>query len=197
MRIHAILATVAAISALFVLPGCGGGNDDNDNGGDGGSALRKVLAGDGGTSGGGPTTFRRWRTTALKVNGNFVGTGADQPCPVEVDHKIKNESISCDPTQYADFRSDGVSRTGSAADGPDVFDDSWSLSGSVLDATTNVGGARVVARYQVTDEGIVNGRHRLRLRVISVTEDDGVTPDPDDPGFEYLIEDITGEDFPS
>lgn len=185
MRRKTILASVLAIG-LLGLVGCGGGG----NSGGGSERFRRLLAGDGDTASGGVTSAKHWRTVAMKANANYIGTGADQPCPVELDHKNGIDSTSCDPDDYLELRSDGRSRAFSAGVLESTFDDTWSVAGTTLSTTTISGSDRVVASFSLIDEGVVGGRQRIRLRTIAETEADGTTPRPGEAGFEFLIEEV-------
>ena len=129
----------------------------------------------------------------MKVNTSYIGTGADQPCPVEPHSKNGMDSTSCDPANYIELRSDGRFRSKDEGGLSATFDSFWDFTGSFLNTVTKTGNdakKRVVASFQVTNAGIIGGRQRLRLRTASETEDDGTTLRPDDVNFELVIEEL-------
>lgn len=171
---------------MLALVGCGGGGSDASETGE----LTRVLLS--GTGDGASLTTKKWRTIFLKVNGNYIGTGADQACPVEVESRGGGSFTSCNPENYLELRSDGKSRSKDEDGLSETFDDLWQLTGNTLSSVSNSNGGtdRVVASYALTDEGIVGGRQRLRLRTLSETEPDGTTLRPEEVGFEFVIEEL-------
>lgn len=179
---------VAAFAALsLIATGCGGGgnNEQEDE-----TITRTLLVGTGDSTT--PTT-KKWRTVFLKVNSNYVGTGADQACPVEVQSVGGGSSTSCEAGDYLELRSDGKGRAayqGGVLE-PD-FDDTWTLTGDTLSTVNRTSGsdAIVVASFKLTNEGIVGGKQRIRMSTLSETEPDGETLRPGEVGFEFVIEEI-------
>lgn len=185
------LSTVAlAALSLFSLSlvGCGGGGgtevDETIN--------RTLIAGTGDSA---TLTSKKWRTVFLRVNGNYVGTGADQACPVSVDSKDGENSFDCDSNDALEMRSDGKLRgifNGVEPGEEDTFDSIWTLSGdtfTLIDRTED-DTSQVLITFKLTNDGVVAGKQRVRMTIVSTTEEDGTTPRTDEAGFQLVIEEV-------
>jgi hypothetical protein len=190
MQRHYSLSMTLA-GALVFLAGCGGGSGGGDTGGGGISnfSAREILAGNGSTSANQALTTKRWKVFSVKVNGNYTGTGADQPCPAQVFLKSNtNFYRGCTEADYYDIRSDGKARIvqGNAASSL-PFDATWSNTDNTF-TIMSTSTKRVTTKdvYTLTNEGVVSGKQRLRVKIISETVDGNNKPE--DVGFEAVIE---------
>jgi hypothetical protein len=173
--------TAAALCALTAI-GCGGGG-----GGSVAAITRTLLSG---SESGATLQSKKWRTVSIKANSHYNGTGLDTPCPTTLTGKTDpGSTISCDSDDYIELRSDGQGRLYDPDTGglDATFDDLWTLSGDVFNhKIVATGGADSDYTYKVTDEGPVGGKQRLRLRVQQGSQSG--TPEPDDIGLEFVIE---------
>lgn len=185
MRRKAILVTVLAMT-MTALAGCGGAKETDDGSGD--PLDRTTITGDGDKLGGSRFTTKKWKILAIKANGNYAPSGADQPCPATATLKADSgTTIECRADSFLEFRSDGKSRQYDAASAAtEPFDDSWDFSADVLNVTTRDGGSVDFGNYNAINEGLVGGKQRIRVRTITHTLDGAAQPE--DVGNELLIE---------
>ncbi len=195
MRRNSILVTALAMTTMALL-GCGGGGTPDTNPTPSpsptptpapGRNLRTTLAG---TGSGATVTTKLWRLKSLRPNGFFSGTGADQACPVSIARKDGSGDVSCGGAAHVTFFSNET--MSDATSGPET-NGTWTLSGSTLSTTLGTGAERVVSVYALTDEGAneFGGRY-LRFRVTSKTDSGTGTPDPEEVGNEFVLEEQTG-----
>ena len=188
MRRNTILATVLAMT-MTALVGCGGGSEPEDTSGD--PLSRTMIAGDGEGVGGARLTSKKWKTISMRSNDKYNGTGADQPCPTEIALKTDGgATISCNSQNYIELRSDGKAREFSVERGglDELYDDIWTFEGTALGHVVNIDGTREsVYSYNLTNEGIVGGKQRFRMKVLSAEV--GGDRQPEDIGLEFVIED--------
>lgn len=175
------------VGLCLIVPaiGCGAGGA---GGGDTLEITRMLLTG---SESAATLTAKKWKTISMRANGNYVGTGGDQPCPVTLEDRSGSGSISCNGSDYVELRSDGKARSFSVeAGGLDTdFDDSWSVAEAVLGHVINRDGrTESNYSYDVTDAGIVEGKQRLRLRIRAASADG--TSVPEDIGLESVIEEL-------
>jgi hypothetical protein len=176
MRRNSILAMALALGALALF-GCGGSKSDPTPGG---GDFRKVLGGDGATAAGGATTTKTWLVVATRPG----GASADTPC-------VENPATSFDECESIQYRSDGkaTSSIQKGTFGYPRFSDEWAFSGSTFSYTFDNGAfGTFIDRSTVTDEGVVGGKRRLRLHLVSNTEPGPVTRPGD--GSETVIEEV-------
>lgn len=176
---------VAAFAALSLISvGCGGGGSNTNE-----TITRTLLGGTGDST---TLTSKQWRMTFIRGNSTYVGTGADQPCPADIEKMGGGDSIGCGSNEALELRSDGKGRAVRDGVPADDFDTVWNLTGdtlSVVDRTEDVNSQAVIT-FKLTNEGLVSGHQRIRMTILSQTDEDGTTPISEVVGFQYVIEEV-------